>query len=129
MTKVNLSLVSWHNNDGDEGDGPWLYQGTTDGYVDRVYLSYNDFDYSYRGVETDLTPPFFVVYAEYHTGSTFGSDIEADIVGIVKTSEEALGLKLEAEEFTGFGELSNGYYVPWNGYFESLQKIGVERLA
>jgi len=130
MTKVNLDITTWHNNDGDEDDdGPWRWQGTTSGTVDRVYISYDDHSYGYRGIETDLEPPFFVVYAEYEDGGTFGIDYDAEIVGVVKTEEEARALKKEAEEFKGYGQLSNGHYVSWNGYFAHLHSVSIERIA
>jgi hypothetical protein len=129
MTKVNIDITTWHNGDAEEGDGPWLDRGTTSGHVDKVYISNNDYNYGYRGMETDLHPPFFVVYADYTTGDTFGSDYEACIVGIVKTEEEADALAFEARERRGSGSLSNGFYVPWIGYFESLQGIYTERIA
>lgn len=129
MTKVNLDLTTWHNNDAEEGDGPWLYRGTTSGMVNRVYISTNDYDYGFRGIETDLKPPFYVVYAEYYTGDTFGSDYEACIVGACKTHEEAEALRQEAEDFKGYGSLSNEFYVPWNGYFESLSALHIESVS
>ena len=129
MTKVNLDVTTWHNNDDEEGDGPWLYRGTTSGMVDRVYISNDDYHYGYRGMETDLEPPFYVVYATYFTGDTFGTDFEACIVGVTKDQHEADALVTEAREFKGFGQLSNGFYVPWNGYFESLESVRCERVS
>lgn len=128
MTRVNLDLSIYHNNDGEDSDEPYSYRGTTSGHVDRVYISYDDYNYGYRGMETDLDPPFFVVYATYTTGDTFGSDFEAAIVGVVKSEDEARALALEAKDYEGYGSLSNGFYVPWNGYFESLESIHIERL-
>lgn len=131
MTKVNLDIRTWHNNDGEESDEPYSYRGTTSGSIDRIYIVRDDDGYSwgYRGYETDLEPPFFVVYADYYTGDTFGTDYDATIVGIVKTDEEAIDLVREAREKSGFGELSNGFYVPWNGYFESLIGVYSERVS
>jgi hypothetical protein len=126
MTKVNLDITTYHNNDGEDSDEPYSYRGTTSGTVDSVYVSTDDYHYGYRGMETDLDPPFIVVYAEYMVGDTFGSDYEAAIVGIVKTQEEADDLLNEAEKYEGYGSLSNGYYVPWNGYFESLRGLHYE---
>lgn len=129
MTRVNLDVTMWSNDDGEDSDEPYSYRGTTDGTVDRVYVSTRDYDYGYRGYETDLQPPFFVVYSEYYTGDTFGSDFEAAICGVFKTEEEAREFEEEARDFKGFGSLSNGYYVPWNGYFESLLDIKIERVS
>jgi hypothetical protein len=126
---VNLDVSIYHNDDGEDSDEPYSYRGTTSGHVDRVYISERDFDYGYRGMETELTPPFYVVYAEYMTGDTFGSDYEACIVGVVKTSQEADSLLSEAEDFAGHGALSNGFYVPWNGYFERLLGLHYEQVG
>lgn len=129
VTKVNLDVVTSHNNDGDDDGGRWSYRGTTSGYVSNVYVSDSNYNYSYRGFETPLDPPFYVVYAEYTTGDTFGSDFEACIVGVEKDAETADALATEARNKTGFGELSNGFYVPWNGYFEHLDSIHVRRVS
>jgi hypothetical protein len=126
MTKVNIDIHTYQSRE--PYDDGWD-RGDTNGSVERVYIANKDSDYSYRGFETDLEPPFYVVYASYYTGNTFGSDFEACIVGVTKTEDEAIALKTEAREFKGFGELSNGFYVPWNGYFESLIDVYHERLA
>lgn len=131
MTRVNLDVNTWHNDDAEEGDGPWRYRGSTSGTINsvRVVPEGDNYGWGYTGAETDLEPPFFVVYAEYYTGDTFGSDYEATVVGVVKTEEEAMDLTREAEQFQGFGSLSNEFYVPWNGYFESLISVRYERVA
>lgn len=108
-------------------------RGDTDGYIDDVQAvkvsdDMDRYRFGYRDQETELTPPFYVVYAGYTTGNTFGSDFEATVVGITATREEAEALADEAREFVGFGELSNGFYVPWNGYFESLRDVYVKGL-
>jgi hypothetical protein len=127
MTRVCLDVRTWHNDDDDKDGGPWSYRGTTSGTVERVYVSYNDYDYGYRGTETDLEPPFFVVYATYYTGDTLGYDFEACVVGVVKEEWEAYALREEARSEKGWS-LSNGFHVPWNGYFDSLIDIHIERV-
>lgn len=126
MTRVNIDVHTYQSRE--PYDDGWD-RGDTDGYVERVYISQGDYDYSYRGEETELEPPFYVVYAGYYTGNTFGSDFEATVVGVVKTVEEAESLRDEAEAPGGFGSLSNGFYVPWNGYFERLDKVSIKHLA
>jgi hypothetical protein len=129
MTKVNLDISTWQEDPGDDSGEPYSYRGTTGGMVDKVYVSDSDYDYGYRGMETDLDPPFYVVYAEYMQGDSFGSDYEACIVGVVATQQEADDLLKEAEEYKGFGSLSNGFYVPWNGYFEHLLGLHYEQVG
>lgn len=104
-------------------------RGDTSGSIDGVFISERDYDRSYSGMDTDLEPPFYVVYASYTTGDTFGNDFAACVVGVVKEESEAIALSDEARDFSGFGSLSNGFYVPWNGYFESLISVAYERLA
>lgn len=126
MVKVNLEVTTRHNNDGEDSSEPYSYRGTTSGTVERVYISTDDYHYGYRGMETDLEPPFYVVYGSYYTGDTFGSDFDACVIGVEKLSAEAEALAKEASEFKGYGQLSNGFYVPWNGYFESLISVNWE---
>lgn len=126
--RAYLDVDTWVDREGD--DEPWGDRGATWGQVRKVGVSKisdkEEWRYSYRDAETDLKSPFYVVYATYVTGDTFGSDWEATIVGICKDRDEAEALETEAREFGGFGALSNGFYVPWNGYFESLNDIYVE---
>jgi len=118
MTFVSIDISRYYSREPDPDDS-WDI-GDQDGHVDRVYIATRDYERGYNGMETDLVPPFFVVYAEYSTGCTFGTDYEACIVGVVKSLEEADALEEEAKNFSGFGSLSNGFYVPWTGYFERL---------
>lgn len=130
MTKVTLEVSRWHNNDADlDDDGPWAYRGTTSGSVDDVRVARNDYDYGYHGMETDLKPPFYVVYCEYYTGDTFGSDYEAAVCGVFTDEDDARALVEEGNKFSGFGSLSNGYYVPWTGYFEGLINLTYRRVV
>ncbi len=123
--RVELETQIWHNNDEEEGDGPWRHRGTTSSMVTGIKIARDDYGYSYRGMDTELERPFFVVYATYYTGDTFGSDWDCTIVGIVNEYDEARRLEDEARAFTGFGSLSNGFHVPWTGYFESLENISI----
>lgn len=132
MTRVDLDVTTWHNNDGEDSNEPYSYRGTTSGSVDGVRIlkkNESSYGWSYRGLETDLEPPFYVAYATYYTGDTFGSDFDAVIIGVTKTEDDIIALVEEAENFTGYGSLSSGVYVPWNGYFESLIGVNYERLA
>lgn len=128
MTKINLRVRTWHNNDDDKDGGPWSYRGTTSGEVAGVEIV-NDTQWGYNEYETDLEPPFYVVYCEYYTGDTFGRDYRAEIIGVFEESWEADVLVREARDFKGHGSLSNGYYIPWNGYFESLIGLHIEQVG
>lgn len=125
MTKVNIDIHTYRSRE--PYDDGWD-RGDRDGYVERVYVTTDDYGYSYRGQETNLEPPFYVVYAGYYTGDTFGRDFEATVVGVVKTVEDAETLRDEAQSFDGYGKLSNGFCVPWNGYFESLDSVAIKHI-
>jgi hypothetical protein len=131
MTKINLDITRQYNNDGEDSDEPYSYRGTTSGWVNGVTVHDDSSDYftSYNGLATDLKPPFYVLYCEYETGDTFGSDYEASVIGVSKEYADMELLREEAEKFEGFGQLSNGYYVPWNGYFEHLIALTIAEVG
>lgn len=126
-----MAVSIWHNNDAENSTERFSYRGTQSGKVDRIYIvpEGDDYNWGFRGFETELEPPFYVIYATYTTGDTFGSNFDARIVGVCKEFAEATELMDEAENFTGYGELSNGFYVPWTGYFESLKSLDVEYVS
>lgn len=121
MKRVNLDVHIYRSREPD--DDEWD-SGDTDGSIERVYVSQSDYDYGYRGKETELEFPFYVVYAGYYAHNTFGKDFDAVILGIVKTVEEAEALRDEALASDGFGMLSNGFYVP-----EILDEVHIKYLA
>lgn len=129
MTKVCIKTSIYYNNDGEDSNERYSYRGTTSGSVDEIFVSDNDYDFSYEGLETDLEPPFYVVYATYMSGDTFGSDWNAVIVGAEKEYDKAKELLNEATEASSFGELSNGFYIPWIGYFEHLETLEIEHVS
>lgn len=108
MTRVNLDL--------------W------DGAVTRVFVVNNDYEWGYRGYDTELDPPFYVVHATYETGDTFGNSFDAVIVGVCADPKDAHALLQEAANFEGSGSLSNGFYVPWNGYFDRLLSLHIRKI-
>lgn len=61
-----------------------------------------------------------VVVAVWSTGDSFGNDIGrcSEVFGIFRERSEAIRFKEKLEN----GEVE---YVPWNGYFESLDYISV----
>lgn len=126
MTRVNIDVREWTERE-PEPDG-WD-NGDSWGEVTRVYISDSDYNWSYRGKETDLVPPFYVVYAEYGTGGTFGREFEACVVAIVKDVDEADRIADKAREAKGYDIEGTDFYIPWNGYFESLSAVHVERIS
>ena len=131
MTKVAIDISRHYNNDGeDDSTDRWRYRGSYSGNINRIYIAKKDYDYSYNGLETDLEPPFYVVYCEYYTGDTFGSDYEASLIHAYEDEDDAIALVRTAREFKGYGTLpGTEFYVPWNGYFETLISVDYERVT
>ena len=132
MTRLKCEYTTMFNNDAEEGEGDWLYQGSYSGYVSRIreVRKGDDYDLSYDDYETDLEFPLYAVYVTYTDGGTFGSDWYAKVVGAFKTEDEAIEFVKEVRDFKSFGQLSNGTYGGgWNGYFASLESVQYERVA
>lgn len=132
MVRLKLDYASYFNNDAEEGDGPWLYQGSYSGHVEgvREVRKGDDYDKSYNDFETDLELPLYAVYVTYTDGGTFGFDWYCKVVGAFKTEDEAIEFVKEVKAFKGFGKLSNGTYGgDWNGYFANLESVTYERVA
>lgn len=84
----------------------------------------------------DLT--YFLLYAVYSTGDSFGHDEAAGIefLGMFENYETAeLNMK-RVEAMTNFGSctlltdfgMNYDMYVPWFGYFESLNYIRIQKI-
>lgn len=64
--------------------------------------------------------PVFLVWAQYSTGDSFGSD------GGQYELLEVLTDKTAAEARAAFYRSVTDYSVPWNGYFENLDFVRVD---
>lgn len=115
---VNIELgPRYWNREPVESDR-WDY-GDSDCDVDITVV---ESDHSnYDGITTDLEFPFYAVYAKYYTGSTFGQEAAGQVFGAYAAKEEAEKAVEELKSDTS-------YSVPWNGYFESLGYIEIERV-
>lgn len=130
--RVDLKVTTWCVREADDDD--WD-NGDFDGSVEtpRIVNNNDRYGFSYRGVDTDLEPPFYVVYCGYYTGNTFGRDYDGTILKIVKEEWQAdeLVSKLRGAGKHDYSITYDGesISIPWNGYFESLDGIYVERLS
>ena len=123
MVRIGLKIEYWMAEEPIPGDS-WDC-GVRDGSVLRPFVVASELEKSYRDKEVELELPLYVVVGEYSTGSTFGSDFEAEIVDCLSEEWAAHALAAEARSFTKYGNLSNGYRVPWNGYFERLKGVRI----
>lgn len=130
MTRVDLDVQTWLVREA-EDDG-WD-NGDFDGSVGAPMIipSSDKYHHTYRGKDTELEPPFWVIYCGYVTGNTFGTDYDGEILAIVKDEDEALELYylFKAEKGFGFEYKGEHYSVPWNGFFESLGSLDMVRLS
>ena len=87
----------------------------------------------YEG-EVNLGDEMYLLYAVYSTGDSFGHDADGMIDFISVHKDPAVAqynhdqlngasgtVKLKSDDGTEWN-----YYVPWNGYFESLSYINVD---
>jgi hypothetical protein len=62
-----------------------------------------------------------IVYAQYTTGDSFGSDGgNYELLGAFKSKDDANKCEQHYRSLS-----SDDYSVPWNGYFESLDSIDI----
>lgn len=107
-------------------------------YIDGFEVESKFYDLSVN-FEPDYDSTYFLLYAVYSTGDSFGHDHAASIeyLGLFENYETAeLNMK-RVEAMTDFGsctlltDLGMDYdvYIPWFGYFESLNYIRIERIS
>jgi hypothetical protein len=130
MTKLYLDYEETRLSGGEPtSDETWCEY--TDSYYNwelkEVFLNKDNADW-YRREETvnfnvKSGDTVYVVWVQYSTGDTFShSEGHGTIVGVYKTYDEAKEVqqKIETNKF-------GGKYHPWNGYFDSLEQIHIER--
>lgn len=77
---------------------------------------------NYDGLATDLDFPFYVVYADYTDGSTFGSESYGEVMFITADKSDAEDKKDDLLKDVSL-------QVPWNGYFASLNELRIVEVA
>jgi len=152
---VDVDCESWDNNDGEDSNEPYSYRGTTTTRWDVRGLKLKgteDHSYGYREtVDVNFEPVkgklYHLLYAVYSTGDSFGHDEGRcfEAIGLYKSRKvaeenekrllegkpskkgewgmEQVLLKLEGTT------KQHPYYRPWNGYFESLDRLEVLTLV
>jgi hypothetical protein len=101
--------------------------------ADEGARNYGMFDENFE-VEAGPGDIVHVVYVRYSTGDTFGNDDgRVTFMDIFPAADEVKAHKLRAaiETCTGYGLTFEGkdYYIPFNGYFESLEGVEVTSLV
>lgn len=92
-------------------------------------------------IEVDFDPSgldqLYVVIVRYSSGSTFGTTHgHWHVIGAYESRDEAEKIEMAISKGTGMYNRSekglytdkNRAYMPWVGYFESLEEVTVERL-
>lgn len=81
--------------------------------------------------DAEVGDKVYVVIAKYSTGDTFGHDGgQIDVMNVFKERYEADSLIAYLQSKKGntysckFG--GKDYYIPWNGYFETLEDLFIE---
>ena len=140
MTKIYFAYDNpkYFNNDAEEGDGPYLYQGTYDGdyTVRSAHLTPGDRD----AFETNETigegDTVYVVYVVYGDGDTFGSSGGySQIVAVTKDEDLAFKARDWAKSpDTEWNKFDAGWpetlgappYPQWSGHFNWVQAVRLE---
>jgi hypothetical protein len=134
----NISVVdktrSHGHGDGESGGGAYSYRGTTStSHMIKGFVATHD-EKSYRDFPVDFEPQYgvayYLLYAIYSTGDSFGHDEGAEIeyYGLFKPDEVEAGKRLMAALKANKKEYSiefegKSYHCPWTGYFESLDEL------
>lgn len=132
--KFNVDVRTW-NVGGEDPDDEWSrdsYDGEAS--VHGAKLVKED-GYDTLGTEHDFKvgDVCYLVWAQYSTGDTFGRDGgQYELLEVFPNREEAEARKKIYEGLTDNRSEDVGQaigYVPWLGYFESLDFVAVEGLV
>lgn len=140
MIRIMVETRHYVTRHGDPSDR-WD-RDDTDGSIDSVNAYYVDDteDRGYRGMgwgdgdyDVDAKPGDIVhiVLAQYSTGDTFGRDgCQVSVMDVFKDNHDAVSLYMALKDVTDFSVKHNGreYYIPWVGYFESLDYLDIKTL-
>lgn len=117
----------------EEGDGPWLDQGSTgvDVTLNTLHRTppqgcYENCERALYGVEDiPVGDTAHIVLVVYEDGDTFGSSGYWCVAGIASTPESAEAIRLRCE---GQNDTDRAYR-PWDGYFARLTDASVVPLT
>lgn len=112
-----------------EGSGEW-----DNGETSRTWTIPNSFDvtkkFGYTSEPLSFTPvpgnDYFMVYAIWSTGDSFGvyGQAHCEAFGIFESYEEAAKKLFRLQNPT-----KKDSYRPWKGYFESLDKLDIQKVT
>lgn len=127
--KFEVNQRSWSTGGYDPEDS-WS-RDSTDGTVDiRGAVKVKEDGYDTLAIEKDVSVGDVVclVWAQYSTGDSFGRDGgQYELLEVVADRAEAEGRKHHYENVKHDGTYgAEGAYLPWFGYFESLDGIYVD---
>ena len=122
------------HGDAEPGTGPYRDRGTTTTSHQIKGFTVSRDEKSYRDFPVDFEPQYglayYLLYAIYTTGDSFGRDHGAGIeyYGLFKPEEVEAGKRLMAALKANKKEYSiehegKTYHCPWTGYFESLDEL------
>lgn len=138
--RVNHESQTFGNDDGDESGEAYGYRGTTSTSHSVHSFSIVD-EKKYFDVITKFKPDnkstYYILYAVYSTGDSFGRDHEKEIeyyglyeekdldiakqnLAILKGTRDNKTFKVELKDQTA--------YIPWAGYFEDLSYVALEQI-
>lgn len=130
--KFEMDVRSWSTGGHDPEDS-WS-RDSTDGEVSaRSAVKVKEDGYDVLGIDADLGvgTVVYLVWAQYSTGDSFGRDGGQYILLDVYTSRDEADAK---KEYYNNVKHDGSYgadfpYLPWFGYFESLDYVSVDALV
>jgi len=119
--QFEVEVESWVTSEADSED-IWD-RDSTDGSVSVVgasLVSDNKYDTLPAPEGVNVGDTLYLIWAQYGTGDSFGSDGgKYELLEVCRTKEAA-------EERKKYYINVTDYSVPWNGYFEWLQSLNIE---
>ncbi|MHC4454218.1 MAG: hypothetical protein ACYSWS_05930 [Planctomycetota bacterium] len=143
MTDVYVVLDSYHSEDpyDNPDESEWYRPNTyTSHSVKGISLDRPTYGsgYQYESLtvdfDIDINKAYYLVYATYSTGDSFGYDEGKGFEGIALYEDKIKAEECRVAHENNSGKktflLENGIkapvYRPWDGYFERLDYLGVE---
>ena len=126
------------NDDGETSDDAYRYRGTSQADITIQGIAISG-RYSDIAVPFDVVPnqPYYLLWADYSTGDSFGSDDnQHEWIDLYQTPEAAWAAQRILQAASNKGLYAIKYTrdcgtvielcMPWVGYFENLNNINVE---
>lgn len=139
MTRIRVNADSYTEQVTEPTGDDWDWGETVTDHCINNFQVVKENEHSHLVVNLDPKPgvPYYLLYAVYSTGDSFGWDAGKciEFIELYQSFEKAeenmdklncdqsSEVKIESET----GEVYN-FFIPWNGYFESLDHVGVEKV-